>query len=326
MTQFQHQEASQLRRRRHRATAAWIVWGLMIGGLVFAWVPAQSVRGQDALEAPAVRIDQLDADTLKHAWRPLFRGVDHLALAAETPRRLRGQALRIDLTTPGLSFVVSPSNGERPLEADSVTTSAFLAAEGLDAAINCAPFGPVVNDSGVPQDIVGLAIREGMVISPPDPAYDALVLDRSNHARIVSQQALIEGGEQGLEGIWTACGGFKIILKAGEILPGDDPVHPRSAVGVSQDGQFLILLAIDGRQPLHSMGAMQRETADWLRKLGAWDGLNLDGGGSTSLVVRDNQGAARILNRPIHQGKPGLERPCPNHLGLKVSPRERQSP
>ena len=217
--------------------------------------------------------------------------------------------------------MASPSNGERPLEADSVTTSAFLAAERLDAAINCAPFDPVVNDSGIPQDIIGLAIREGVVISPPDPSYGALVFDRSNHARIVAQRDLIERGEPALDPIWNACGGFKIILKAGEILPDDDPVHPRSAAGIDREGKFLILLAIDGRQLLHSFGAMQRETAEWLRKLGAWDGLNLDGGGSTSLVIRDDSGAARILNRPIHRGKPGLERPCPNHLGLKVEPR-----
>jgi phosphodiester glycosidase len=60
--------------------------------------------------------------------------------------------------------------------------------------------------------------------------------------------------------------------------------HPRSAVGFSRDSATLYLIAVDGRQEA-SVGATLEELATILRDLGAHDALNLDGGGSTALVV-----------------------------------------
>lgn len=68
-------------------------------------------------------------------------------------------------------------------------------------------------------------------------------------------------------------------------------VHPRTAAGVTAEGD-LILLVIDGRQA-QSRGVDLRELAGVLVDLGVKDGLNLDGGGSSSLVV-----LGRLLNRP----------------------------
>jgi exopolysaccharide biosynthesis protein len=44
---------------------------------------------------------------------------------------------------------------------------------------------------------------------------------------------------------------------------------------------------IDGRQANHSNGATLARTALWMRSLGAVSALNLDGGGSSNLIVRD---------------------------------------
>lgn len=68
--------------------------------------------------------------------------------------------------------------------------------------------------------------------------------------------------------------------------------HPRTAVGYSRDGNTLYLVVVDGRQP-RSAGMTIAELAQTMRALGAWNALNLDGGGSTTLVVRDS-----ILNSP----------------------------
>ena len=57
-----------------------------------------------------------------------------------------------------------------------------------------------------------------------------------------------------------------------------------------------------------------------VKKFGAYWGLNLDGGGSTSLVISDGKGGHRLLNRPIHAGIPGAERVNANHLGLFAKP------
>ncbi len=61
----------------------------------------------------------------------------------------------------------------------------------------------------------------------------------------------------------------------------DDHLEPRTMTGVSQDGRYLFLMVIDGRQPGYSEGCNQAEAATWLRQVGAWEGMNLDGGGTT---------------------------------------------
>ena len=68
--------------------------------------------------------------------------------------------------------------------------------------------------------------------------------------------------------------------------------HPRSVVGVAADGAIW-LIAVDGRQPSHSVGMSFTELQRLCAALGLRDALNLDGGGSTTLVVQ-----GRIVNRP----------------------------
>jgi hypothetical protein len=68
--------------------------------------------------------------------------------------------------------------------------------------------------------------------------------------------------------------------------------HPRSVVGFSRDSSTLYLVAVDGRQT-SSVGMSLPELAQAMIALGVHDALNLDGGGSTALVVGDS-----VVNRP----------------------------
>lgn len=72
--------------------------------------------------------------------------------------------------------------------------------------------------------------------------------------------------------------------------------HPRSAAGITRGGDTLLLVAVDGRQPA-SVGMSLSELAATMIGLGAWDALNLDGGGSTTLVVGDS-----VVNSPSDPG------------------------
>ncbi len=67
-----------------------------------------------------------------------------------------------------------------------------------------------------------------------------------------------------------------------------DDRHPRSAMGYTADGQ-LILLVIEGRFPGKAEGATLTQTAEMLVSLGCVEGLNLDGGGSSCLLVNGKQ-------------------------------------
>lgn len=60
--------------------------------------------------------------------------------------------------------------------------------------------------------------------------------------------------------------------------------HGRTAVGVTADGR-LLLVVVDGRQPGYSRGMTLRELAELLQRLGAQQAMNLDGGGSSEMVV-----------------------------------------
>ena len=73
------------------------------------------------------------------------------------------------------------------------------------------------------------------------------------------------------------------------VAEGFDPsilgqTHPRTAVGTTQDGHHLILVTVDGRQAI-SRGVTLADLALILKRYGAWDAINLDGGGSTAMAV-----------------------------------------
>jgi hypothetical protein len=250
-------------------------------------------------------------------WRPLFQGIEHAELRASQPRTMAGHALRIDLKAQGIEFLTTPANGGRPGETDGLKTSSFLAKHKCQAAINGAPFSPVVGTEGQSLHVNGLQVSCGEVVSQ-STNRPALLITKDNKATIASPPFQ-------LEGVWNAVGGFGIVLKEGKVLGADKPVHPRTASGVSKDGRYLYLLAIDGRQPDYSIGASTAEVGEWLRLLGAWDGINHDGGGTTTMVVEGPDGKAKVLNRPIQSGVPGRERPSASHLGVKarkLSPKE----
>lgn len=60
--------------------------------------------------------------------------------------------------------------------------------------------------------------------------------------------------------------------------------QPRTAIGISQDGKELILMVVDGRG--ESIGATQTEMADLLLEYGAYNAMNFDGGGSSTMVAK----------------------------------------
>ncbi len=68
--------------------------------------------------------------------------------------------------------------------------------------------------------------------------------------------------------------------------------HPRTALGWRADGRF-VLVAVDGRQPRLSVGMTIPELAALLRELGCVEAINLDGGGSTTMVIKN-----KVLNSP----------------------------
>ena len=98
------------------------------------------------------------------------------------------------------------------------------------------------------------------------------------------------------EGVVYAVGGGPRLVRDGKIdvtsqqeqFKADVAIGraPRTAIGVTDDGK-LLLVAVTGRQAYHSVGVTLEELADIMVELGAKDAMNLDGGGSSTMVVRD---------------------------------------
>lgn len=77
----------------------------------------------------------------------------------------------------------------------------------------------------------------------------------------------------------------------GTILQNGSPVntwneaHPRTAIGYSQDGEKIYMIVIDGRQSNFSVGTTTGQVGSIMKALGAYTAVNLDGGGSSCMVV-----------------------------------------
>ena len=124
--------------------------------------------------------------------------------------------------------------------------------------------------------------------SPPShrPGFPAPPLDYTRSERWDVLHALSAGPMLLVDGKLRVAVDEEVFF--GSSIPN---THPRTAAGRTVDGA-LILLVVDGRQP-ESRGVNLRELAEIMRDLGAVQALNLDGGGSTSLVVD-----GVLLNRP----------------------------
>ncbi|NUN08953.1 MAG: phosphodiester glycosidase family protein [Ignavibacteriaceae bacterium] len=73
--------------------------------------------------------------------------------------------------------------------------------------------------------------------------------------------------------------------------------HPRTAIGVNSDTSALYLITVDGRQTYFSLGMDLYELADFMMRIGVYQGMNLDGGGSTTMAIRGG-----IVNSPSDAG------------------------
>jgi exopolysaccharide biosynthesis protein len=67
-----------------------------------------------------------------------------------------------------------------------------------------------------------------------------------------------------------------------------DDKHPRTAMGYTKDGKLIILM-FQGRSPGIAEGASLKQEAKVFQSLGCWEALNLDGGGSSCLLINGKE-------------------------------------
>jgi hypothetical protein len=267
----------------------------------------------------------------KRSYRP-YKPVEVTSWVYDAPRPIRAWTVAVDLNAEGLQWVTTPrGGGNEAFETACQTTLEFAEQYQVQVALNASPFSPFRKQSGEPMDVVGLGAADGDVYSQPDKRFGGLVFDAVGHPRILP--APIDVTRVGA--IDDAVGGFHVLVRGGEnrvavieplVSESFANVNPRSAVGLSKDRRTLWLIAVDGRVKGRSEGMTLRELADLGARLGCHDLLNLDGGGSTTLVVQDPaSGSYRVVNQPVGRGAPDTLRLVANNVGLRV-PRGKQTP
>jgi len=272
-------------------------------GAAFDWTAADAV-------APGI---DLVTTTLTKPPQAGLTCPQYAAFDPAVPRKVAIAAARVDLGRPGMRFEATPRAAEwgRPMPPhgeqtfpDFVirtvlqTVPDFAAAERaagvpVALAVNAAPWEPFVPGKAFQHaDRMGLVVDDGIVVSPPT-GRPALVIGHDGRADLRAVQPADD-----LTAIETAVSGFSFCLVAGEPSPPDHVLHPRTGFGLSADRRFLLILVADGRQAA-SQGLTVREVGELLRDMGAADGINMDGGGSTTLVARTTAAdGLRVVNKP----------------------------
>lgn len=153
----------------------------------------------------------------------------------------------------------------------------------------------------IPSDTVVLVGREdgADALEALDPGDRAVV-----HYRLESDSA---------PALWFAVGGIRILEGESPVAGLDDhALAPRTAAGASADGRTVYLVVVDGRSR-RSAGMTIADLARLMRTLGAVDAVNLDGGGSSTLVAREPaSGRVAVKNTPSD----GHPRAVANGIGV----------
>ncbi|MCA9105398.1 MAG: phosphodiester glycosidase family protein, partial [Planctomycetales bacterium] len=233
-------------------------------------------------------------------------GIHYAKFVEEDPRRLVVHVARIDLWLPETRLHTTGRRADWILgeaETDRETTRDYLrslrqAGHHAVLGFNADAFSPwpVPYNQSTPTDLLGLAIAKGEIVSSGS-GTPSLIVSRTGKASITRTNADFESNDVDL-----AVSGFSLCLDEGVPQPSGDDLHPRTGVGLSRDGRYLIVVVIDGRQPA-SHGATTTELGEWLRDGGAFRGINMDGGGSSTLAwwntVTRKLGSVDLLNRPV---------------------------
>jgi|GEM_PF-2888924 len=229
-------------------------------------------------------------------WTTPHPGVQRLFRTASGPLRIH--ALVVDLCAPGVSVrATAPSEKQR-------TPSSFGALIGAEAVIN-GDFFSYTNYYPI-----GLA-KGGGTHWPGtgDSAWQALVAF-GPYRSVFSDDSEVFSATTAHTDIVS---GFAQIVRDGQAISSYDcsghfcARHPRTAVGMSEDRRTLYLMIIDGRSTA-SIGVTLADLATQMRSMGAYDAVNLDGGGSSAMWVKD----VGVVNSPSD----GSQRVVSNHLAV----------
>jgi exopolysaccharide biosynthesis protein len=229
----------------------------------------------------------------------------------------------IDLTNPRLHLRVAPGgpdpDGDGRWETTLTEPTKIAAREHFDFVINGDFFDArAVKDAegtnsgyhaGQWALTVGPAMTDGRTWSTCTNARPCLVVHK-DHSVAIETLTRPEQDD------WEVIGGNVILVKDGVAISHTNQVrHPRTVIGFDAAKTKLVIMVVDGRKPGVAIGMSYDELAQEMVRMGCTEALNLDGGGSSVMAVRDAMtGQMKILNAPTD----GHERAVADVLGISV--------
>lgn len=259
----------------------------------------------------------------------VFPGGRYWRETRTAPALMQIHVLELDLRQVRLELTAGDTS--KGHEHVAQTPSDYVRHNGLAAAVNASYFTPFKGGSkggddyyphtGDGADVSGAAIAFGRQVSPVEPDED----ERVNAILCIqADQVQIQDGQDCGAPVDHAVSAGPRLLNDSQALSfaafgqayGENR-HPRTAIGLDADAPRAWLVVVDGRQPELSEGASLSDLIAIFRELGAEDAMNLDGGGSTTLVI-SREAQPIVVNSPIHTGIPGRERPSANQIGVRA--------
>jgi exopolysaccharide biosynthesis protein len=229
----------------------------------------------------------------------------------------------IDLKNPNIRLHVAcggpDPDGPGPWQTILVKPTAIAERESFDLVINGdffthrkltgsdgtnAPAAPLWGSAQGP------AVTDGHVWSTSATKKPCLVVHKN-------RRVTIEMVGQPRKDDWQVLAGNPMLVQDGLAVPHGATVrHPRTAVGLDRKAARLVILTVDGRKKGEAVGMSYDELANEFLRLGCWKAVNLDGGGSTAIALREpGAGNYLILNAPTD----GYERPVAEVLGVTTT-------
>ena len=231
-------------------------------------------------------------------WIPIYQGVDYYSGSSSG---VTVYAVRVDLWNPNVSLYASHDNGGAAKEVTTEFGYQFNSAHGCVVSANASYCDvTATGDPAKNVDIWGLGICDGTVVSP---GYYGGGGQYNCQMRFTSSKvASIVQTMDTPTGIHTAVTGNAYHLVNGQILGATSGTAARTSFGLSSDNRYLFMACVSS--------ATIYNLSKWMYDLGAWNAINMDGGGSSCLTRAD---VGKVFPS-------GTERRVGVHLGVRSLP------
>lgn len=276
---------------------------------VFSTEGAKTELGQKIIAGSDGYVGQYFSDST-YTLAPGVQALE-MKILSSTGLAVKMFVLEVDLKEAHLTMKASSPNEEGKLKTKQQMTLQALAYDKSGSRVLAAVNGDFFAKDGTPQ---GIYYRNGTCLkgTMTDNVCTFFAITKNKRAIIGSYDEY----DSYKENIQEAVGGRVRLMTNGNVLPQTvTALEPRTAIGVTDDNVVYILVA-DGRNFWYSNGMRYAEMGAVMKALGAKNAINLDGGGSSTFIIRKiagfEDGRFAIRNWSYDNG--GVEREVANGL------------